>query len=114
MLTAAEAGKVLGLSARTMYDLAKAGRVKCYRMGVGAGAVRFDPADLEEYKRTCQSSVTTPAGGSTSSAVQLPGSESALTSYFRKAGREPKQSDSTSKKRADRSRLQLVPGNRTT
>jgi excisionase family DNA binding protein len=108
MLTAAEAAKLLGLSARTMYDLAKAGRVKCYRMGLGAGAVRFDPADLEEYKRTCQSSVTTPAAGCISSAVQLPGSDSALTSFFRKAGRGPKQSDSTSRKRRDKLPLRLV------
>lgn len=110
MLTAAEAGKLLGLSARTMYDLARVGKVKCYRMGVGDGAVRFDPADLEEYKSRCQSPVTTQAVGSFSSAVRLPGSDSALTSFFRKAGRAPKRSDSTEKKPRGKLPLRLVSG----
>lgn len=114
MLTAAEAGKVLGLSARTMYDLARAGKIAHHRMGVGDGAVRFDPADLEEYKNRCRSPATTPDAGSISSAVQLPGSDSALTSYFRRAGRGPKPTDSTSKKQRGKSRLQLVSGSGST
>lgn len=110
MLTAAQAGKVLGLSARTMYDLARAGKVKCYRMGVGDGAVRFDPADLEDYKsRSCQSLATTRAAGCTSSTAKFPElDESALTSYFRKGGREPKPRPSTSGKQRDGTRLKLA------
>jgi excisionase family DNA binding protein len=110
MLTAAEAGKLLGLSARTMYDLARVGKVKCYRMGVGDGAVRFDPADLEDYKRrSCPSPVTTRAAGSTSSTARFPElDESALTSYFRKAGREPKPKPSTSGKRGAGTPLKLA------
>jgi hypothetical protein len=46
MLTAAEAGKILGLSARTMYDLAKAGKIRKLPGG-------FNPADVEAYKASC-------------------------------------------------------------
>lgn len=109
MLTAAQAGKVLGLSARTMYDLARAGKVACHRLGVGDGAVRFDPADLEEYKRQCRSPATTPAAGCSSLTASSPEpAGSALTAYFRKAGREPKPSPTTKKKARGSTRLQLV------
>jgi len=57
MLKAADAGKLLGISARKMYALAESGEVACHRFGA---AVRFDPADLEEYKNRCRSPATTP------------------------------------------------------
>lgn len=115
MLTAAEAGKLLGLSARTMYDLAKAGKVACHRLGVGDGALRFEEADVLEYKNSCRSPATTLAAGSTSSTVKFPElGESALTAYFRKAGRDPKPTRSTSRKRRDGTPLKLVSNGNST
>lgn len=113
MLTAAEAGKLLGLSARTMYDLAKAGKIACHRMGVGDGAVRFDPADLEEYKRQCRSPATTRAAGSSNLTASSPEpAGSALTDYFRKAGRAPKRRPTTRGKSRGSTSLQLVASNK--
>lgn len=51
MLTAAEAAKLLGLSARTMYDLAKSGTVPSVREG---RSVRFVQADVEAYLESCR------------------------------------------------------------
>lgn len=115
MLTAAEAAKLLGLSARTMYDLARSGKIACHRMGVGDGAVRFDPADLQEYKRQCRSPVITPDAGSSSltASSPLPSGDSALTNYFRKAGRNPKPKSTTSGKRRASTTLRLVDGSQT-
>lgn len=47
MLTAAQAAKILGLSARTMYDLAKAGKIPKHPDG-------FDPAEVEAYRESCR------------------------------------------------------------
>ncbi|MEY5099605.1 MAG: Burkholderia phage Mica [Pseudomonadota bacterium] len=52
MLPAATVAQQLGLSRRAVYDLADRGILPCYRLGVGRGAVRFDPADVEAYKRS--------------------------------------------------------------
>lgn len=109
LLKAREAGKLLGLSARTMYALAAAGKIACHRMGVGDAAIRFDPADLEAYKQSCRSPATTRAAGSTSSTVKYQAEgESALTSYFRRAGREPKQKPSTTRKQHAATPLKLA------
>lgn len=105
MMTAAEAAAHLRISTRKMYDLAASGEVACHRFG---GAVRFDPADLEEYKTRCRSPATTRAAGSTNLTASLPGSDSGLTAYFRKVGREPKRKPSTSGKRRGSTNLQLV------
>jgi excisionase family DNA binding protein len=113
MLTATQAAKFLSLGTRTMYDLAKSGKVACHRMGVGDGALRFDPADLEEYKRQCRSPATTRAAGSTSLTASSPEpAGSALTDYFRKAGREPKPKRTSSAKQRGSTNLQLVGRNR--
>jgi excisionase family DNA binding protein len=108
MLTAKQAAPMLGLKPRTLYALAAAGKIACHRMGVGDAAVRFDPADIEAYKQSCRSPVTTPAAGSTSLTASLPEQGSGLTDYFRKAGREPKLKPSTSGKRRGSTTLQLV------
>ena len=55
-LTAKEAAKELGLSARKLYELAASGKLACYRFD---GAVRFDRADLEIYKTSCRLPATT-------------------------------------------------------
>ncbi len=46
MLTAPQAAKMLGVSARKVYTLAKEGRLRSKRIG---RVVRFHPADIEEY-----------------------------------------------------------------
>lgn len=51
MLTAAAVATMLGLSARAVYDLADSGRLPCYRLGAGGGALRFDEQDVEAFKR---------------------------------------------------------------
>src|SRR3990172_844029 len=100
MLTASEVASVLHISARKVYELAASGQLASHRFG---SAVRFEPADIEAYKQSCRSPATTRAAGSTSSTVKFQGlEESALTSYFRKAGRAPKQKPTTStRQRAD-------------
>ena len=108
MLTAAEAAPMLGLKPRTLYALAKAGKIACHRLGVGDGAVRFELADIEAYKQSCRLPATTQAVGSTNLTASLPESDSGLTAYFRKAGREPKRKTSTSGKQRGSTSLQLV------
>jgi excisionase family DNA binding protein len=108
MLKAAEAGRLLGLSARTMYALAAAGKIACHRMGLGDAAVRFEEADVLAYKESCRSPATTPAAGCSSLTASSPEQGSALTAYFRKAGREPKRKPTTSEKRRDSTSLRLV------
>lgn len=105
MLTASEAARRLGISARKVYAAAAAGELACHRFG---SAVRFDPADLDAYKTSCRSPAITRAAGSTSLTVSSPESGSALTAYFRKAGRAPKPKRSTSERQHGSTRLQLV------
>lgn len=111
MLTAAEAAELLKISPRKMYALAAAGEVACHRFGA---AVRFAPEDLEAYKAKCRSPATTRAAGSTSLTVSLPDADTALTAYFRKAGREPKRKPTSSEKQLDSTRLRLVEAGQST
>ncbi|WP_084455199.1 helix-turn-helix domain-containing protein [Comamonas composti] len=47
MIDAKTVAAQLGLSERTVYELAKSGRLNCYRFG---SSVRFEQSDIEEYK----------------------------------------------------------------
>ncbi|MNL32801.1 Helix-turn-helix domain protein [compost metagenome] len=115
LLTAAEAGQRLGISARTVYAIAKAGRLACHRLGVGNGAIRFDPADLEEYKNQCRSPATTQAAGSSSLTASSPDlGVNALTAYFRQAGRKHKPKPTTNVRQDASTRLQLVSSSTST
>lgn len=105
MLTAAEVAAILHISARKVYELAASGQLASHRFGA---AVRFEPADIEAYKQSCRLPATTRAAGSTNLTASLPGADSGLTAYFRKAGREPKRKPSTSGKQRASSSLQLV------
>lgn len=105
MLNARQAAERLGISARKVYAAAAAGELACHRFGA---AVRFDPDDLDAYKTSCRLPATTRAAGSTSLTVSSPESGSALTAYFRRAGREPKPKRSTSERQRGSTRLQLV------
>lgn len=51
LIDAKRVSELLGIKARTVYDLAYSGRLACYRIG---GAVRFDPADVEAFKASCR------------------------------------------------------------
>ena len=45
-LTVKEAAARLNVSARTVYDLVRSGRLHAQRIGNGRGAIRIAPADL--------------------------------------------------------------------
>ncbi|KAA9155710.1 helix-turn-helix domain-containing protein [Delftia sp. BR1] len=106
MIDAKTAAGMLGISDRTVYELAKSGRLHCYRFGT---AVRFEESDIEEYKKSCRS-VSTPATsvGALSSTRLLRASGSGLAAYFQKATPKQRHSGSTSKKRNDSTPLRLV------
>ena len=46
LLTSSDAAKLLAISARTLWDLAKAGDIPRVRIG---HSIRYDPADLKAY-----------------------------------------------------------------
>ena len=49
-----EVSKQLGVSPKTVYALVEAGKLKCYRIGVGRGTLRFDEAQIDEYLLSTQ------------------------------------------------------------
>lgn len=107
MLTAEEAAKLLGISKRTIYELAApAGPIPCYRMG---RTVRFERTDLDEYAKSCRyTSTKTSHVGVLNLTASSPEGESGLLKLFRKAGLDPKRKPTSKKKRRDFSHLQLV------
>lgn len=94
MIDCQQAAQILGVSSRKMYELAApSGPVKCYRIG---RSVRFEQADIEEYKVQCQSTETRNAVvSSLSSTAVSVASESELESFFRKRGIAPRRTPST-------------------
>lgn len=54
MLKAAEVATLLGLSPRTVYSLADAGLLPCFRLGVGRGKILFERSAVEAYKASCR------------------------------------------------------------
>jgi excisionase family DNA binding protein len=111
MITAAEAAKQLGISARMVYDLFHAGRLAGFKIG---RAVRFDPADIETFRQSCRSPGTpaTSAGGTTST-VTLKAADTDLSAYFRKAGLKPKLTRTTGGKAPGSMPLRLVSNKQT-
>ena len=51
MLSVKQAAADLGVCEWTVYNLARCGRLPASRIGKGRGTLRFNPADLEAYKR---------------------------------------------------------------
>ncbi len=49
-LTVRQAAERLGVSADTVYDLCKDGRLRCFRAGEGRGTIRIRPADLHRFQ----------------------------------------------------------------
>ena len=114
MLTAKEAGALLRLSARAVYQLAKSGAIPCHRMGEKRGAVRFDPADVEAYRTSCRSVGARETSATASiSTESLKVSDTGLASYFRAAGVRPKLTHGDAKKKPASMPLQLVSDNST-
>ena len=105
-IDAKAAASMLGISARKVYELANSGRIPCYRIDT---AVRFDPQDVEAFRKSCRSA-TTPvtSAGVSSSTVTLRAGDSALADFFLKAGRIPKPTHSTSRKARGSTPLRVV------
>lgn len=107
MLSVAQAAQRIGVSPRTIYDLAApAGPIPCHRIG---RRIVFSPDDITEYLEKCRfTEIKREVATFLSSTVSLKASESGLESYFRKRGREPKLTPTTAKKRGGSTPLQLV------
>lgn len=107
MLSVIEAAKRLGVSTRTVYDLAApAGPIPCHRIG---RRVLFSEEDIQEYLQSCRyTEIKREVASFLNSTVSLKASGSGLESYFRKRGREPKLTPTIDKKRPGSTPLQLV------
>jgi excisionase family DNA binding protein len=109
MLNAAAVALQLGISRRAVYDLAKRGHLACHRLGVGGGAVRFAPDDIEAYLQSCRSAGTPEtSAGATNSTVSLRAADTDLAGYFQKAGVKPKLTPTTERSRGGSTRLRLA------
>lgn len=89
LTTAAAVAAMLGISPRTVYDLAASGRLPSYRIG---GSIRFDPDEVQRFKESCKVTVAQPVGVSTS----------LLQEAFAKAGVKPKLTPPTSRQESVR------------
>jgi excisionase family DNA binding protein len=54
MLTVAEVAARLRMSRTCMYQLIEAGKLSCYRIGLGRGAIRISEEDLAAYVEGCR------------------------------------------------------------
>lgn len=54
LLTVREVSNLLRVSATCVYALVSAGRLACYRVGTGRGAIRIRRDDVEVYLSTCR------------------------------------------------------------
>ena len=53
MLTVSEVAKQFGVSTALVYQLVAQGRLACYRVGLGRGAIRFAESDIDAYLESC-------------------------------------------------------------
>ncbi len=104
---------MLGIAARTVYSIPE-DRLPRYRLGAGAGSVRFDPADVKEYLASCRS-VGTPrtSVGASSSIATLAVTDTGLADYFRAAGVKPKLTPTTGRKGPGSTPLRLASSSET-
>ena len=54
LLTVREVARRLNVSASCVYQLISQGEIRCHRIGVGRGAIRVSPDELEIYLKYCQ------------------------------------------------------------
>ena len=66
-MNAAEAAAYLGIPPRSLYELAAAGRIPCYRLS--QRRLRFDLSDLEGFKQSCRCMPKKDAGDSRSTVL---------------------------------------------
>lgn len=84
MLNAKEAAAMLSVSLRHLYSLAQSGVIAHYR--IGKRTIRFDEAQILEYKESCAVAVRAPKQTTVVHAkVTLPGEKSELQLFFEKA-----------------------------
>lgn len=103
-----DVAKELELSVRQVYDMAAPnGPIPCHRFG---RTVRFEEADIAEYKKSCRyTPMKQPVAGVSHLTASSPeGDESELRNFFRKAGLRSKPKPTTKRKLHDSTRLQLV------
>jgi excisionase family DNA binding protein len=105
-MTAEEVAQALRLGLSTVYGLARSGDLPSLLIG---SAVRFDPLDVETYKAQCRRTTTKPAsGGATNLTGLLTDADSALESFFRGTGRQPKRKPMRASKTPACSHLSLA------
>lgn len=56
MLTVRSVAERLGVSQALIYQLSADGRLPCYRIGLGRGAIRFTEQDVQAYLDSCKQS----------------------------------------------------------
>ena len=89
MVDAAGAAELLGVSRRMVYDLAAAGRLRCYRYS--ARAIRFDVADVEAFRQGCRAEVEkVPACRPPTARVEAKDASAGLRELFAAAGVKPR------------------------
>jgi excisionase family DNA binding protein len=54
MLRVRQVSEMLGVSPALVYELVSQGRIDCYRIGTGRGAIRFKEEDVQAYLKTCR------------------------------------------------------------
>ena len=54
MLTVSQVAERLGVSTALVYQLVAQGRLACYRIGLGRGAIRCAESDVDAYLATCR------------------------------------------------------------
>jgi len=54
LLTVRDAAAILKVSCSLVYQLVAAGKLPCYRIGTGRGAIRIRSDDLETYVAACR------------------------------------------------------------
>ncbi len=53
-MTVADAARLLEVSPSTVYELCRRGDIPHYRIGLGRGRIRIDPAQLREFLDRCR------------------------------------------------------------
>src|SRR5947208_1364314 len=61
VMKVAEAAKKLEVSATTIYALVAAGKLRCYRVGMGRGCIRIADEHIAEYLGKAAPAVSAPA-----------------------------------------------------
>ena len=54
LLTVRDVAQVLRVSANCVYELVSSGKLVCYRVGIGRGAIRVRRVDVDAYLTACR------------------------------------------------------------